>query len=78
MFTETKSQRRKAFFPGFLIITISVINSAAITHVVNVKDLCFDRAYKCKSDDKWPCLARYLYEQDKVYNGPRDILFNEN
>ena len=52
MFTGTKSQSRKTCFPGFLILTISVIDSAAITHVVDVKDLCFDRAYKCQPDDK--------------------------
>ena len=52
MFTGTKPECRKACFPGFLILTISVIDSAAITHVVDVKDLCFDRAYKCETDDK--------------------------
>ena len=52
MFTGTKSESRKAFFPEFLILTISVIDSAAITHFVDVKDLCFDRAYKCQPDDK--------------------------
>ena len=57
MFTGTKSQSRNACFPGFLILTIRVIDSVAITHVVDVKDLCFDRAYKCQPDDKWPCLA---------------------
>ena len=52
MFTGTKSQSRNACFPGFLILTIRVIDSVAITHVVDVKDLCFDRAYKCQPDDK--------------------------
>ena len=52
MFTETKSQSRKVCFPGFLIPAISVIDSAVITRIVDVKDLCFDRAYKCQPDDK--------------------------
>ena len=52
MFTGTKSQSSKTCFPGFLILTISVIDSAAITQVVDVKDLCFDRAYKYQPDDK--------------------------
>ena len=43
-----KSQCRKACFLGFLILTISVIDSAAITHIVDVKDIFFDRAYKCQ------------------------------
>ena len=30
----------------------SVIDSAAITHVVDVKYLCFDRGYKSQPDDK--------------------------
>ena len=60
MFTGTKSQSRKACFPGFLILTISVIDSAGITHVVDLKVLCFDRAYKCQTDDKLQCHASYL------------------
>ena len=60
MFTGTKSQSSNSCFPGFLILTISVIDNAAITHVVDVKELCFDNAYKCQTDDKLPYLARYL------------------
>ena len=47
-------------FSWILILTISVIDNAAITHVVDVKELCFDNAYKCQTDDKLPYLARYL------------------
>ena len=60
MFTEMKTESRKACFPGFLILKIKVIDSAAITRVVEVKDLCFARAYNCQPDGKLPCLARYL------------------